>query len=433
MDQKATWTALAGLLLLLSVAALLFGIEQDQFPRILLAYSTGFIGFYGLIKNKIGIVGIIIIALATRCMALLSFPALSDDIYRYIWDGLQWSQGNNPFAYLPINQPHPSDYENMLIRLMNSPHYHSIYPPVLQLLFFGVTDTIAAPLIKQTFLLKGIVLFVETIGMIATYFLLKKWKLPVSRIALYALNPLIIVELLGNLHLEIIMIAFLAIALLCFSYRRYILMGLVLSLSVLSKLTTLLILPFLYKKTDIRTFLKIVGTTMTCVILSFYLMLSGTLENFLTSLNLYFQKFEFNASIYFFFRFIGKSIIGYNPIYVLGPLLSVISASMILYFAHIQKKTKNIQDAIPYILFALTCYFLLSTTVHPWYISTLVFLSIFTRYSYVQYWSYLAVFSYSLYYLDGAYYYGAITLEYLILAYFIVKELRTNHKVLFKQ
>jgi hypothetical protein len=46
---------------------------------------------------------------------------------------------------------------------------------------------------------------------------------------------------------------------------------------------------------------------------------------------------------------------------------------------------------------ALTAYLLLATTVHPWYISTLVVFSVFTGYRYPVIWSLLVVFSYFAY------------------------------------
>ena len=45
----------------------------------------------------------------------------------------------------------------------------------------------------------------------------------------------------------------------------------------------------------------------------------------------------------------------------------------------------------------LSVYLFLSTTVHPWYLCTLIFLNVFTSYSYIIVWSYLAILSYSAY------------------------------------
>lgn len=428
MEQKKALNILASAIFLSGIVTLLFFVEQDQFYYIFLAYSVTFLGFYGIIQNGLSLVGILTLIALTRIITLFSFPALSDDIYRYMWDGLQWTQGNNPFSYLPSQQVNASAFEQMLIQRMNSPNYYSIYPPVLQLIFYIVADTFPPPLVRQVCFLKGIILFIEALGILATIFLLKKWNLPLKRIALYSLNPLIIVELLGNIHFEVIMIAFLAIAILCLSCKKHILGSIFLSLSILSKMTTLIILPFLFKKMNLPTFIKVASVTLLSVILGFTLILWGSFENFMMSLNLYFQKFEFNASIYFLFRYIGKSIIGYNPIYVVGPLLSIISAITIVFTALIQKKSKGIQNSMLYLLIGYTCYLLMSTTVHPWYLSTLLFISIFTQFRYIQIWSYLIILSYSLYHEDGGLYYWCITLEYVILSYFLYRDLSFLNK-----
>ena len=48
-------------------------------------------------------------------------------------------------------------------------------------------------------------------------------------------------------------------------------------------------------------------------------------------------------------------------------------------------------------LYLLTFYFFISTTVHPWYLCFLVFLSAFSTYKYPLIWSALVVLSYSAY------------------------------------
>jgi len=45
------------------------------------------------------------------------------------------------------------------------------------------------------------------------------------------------------------------------------------------------------------------------------------LSNIGSSIGLYFQRFEFNGSIYYLFRWLGQQVSGYNQIRLLGPLL----------------------------------------------------------------------------------------------------------------
>ena len=52
-------------------------------------------------------------------------------------------------------------------------------------------------------------------------------------------------------------------------------------------------------------------------------------------------------------------------------------------------------------LLALAFYYFTATTVHPWYIATLLLLSLFTNYKFPLVWSFVIVLSYSAYTLNG--------------------------------
>ena len=51
-------------------------------------------------------------------------------------------------------------------------------------------------------------------------------------------------------------------------------------------------------------------------------------------------------------------------------------------------------------LFGISFYFLLATTVHPWYIATPLLLSVFTKYRFPIVWSAVIMLSYSAYQKD---------------------------------
>ena len=75
-------------------------------------------------------------------------------------------------------------------------------------------------------------------------------------------------------------------------------------------------------------------------------------------------------------------------------------------------------------LFAVSFYFLLSTTVHPWYIATPLLLGIFSKYRFPIVWSFVVMLSYSAYGKDGFdENLWLVGLEYFIVAGFAVWEL----------
>jgi hypothetical protein len=120
------------------------------------------------------------------------------------------------------------------------------------------------------------------------------------------------------------------------------------------------------------------------------------LENYGASVGLWFGTFEFNASVYYIIREIGFEFTGYNIIGTVGKILPVITLIWILLFAAI-RKNQFPEILLTSILFSFTMYLVLSTTVHPWYLTIPLLFSIFTKYRYMVVWSGLVFLSYSAY------------------------------------
>lgn len=70
-------------------------------------------------------------------------PTLSDDVYRYVWEGRVWLAGYSPFTHAP-NDPALLFLRDEAWSHVNHPEVSSIYPPLAQALFvvlsgFGVS------------------------------------------------------------------------------------------------------------------------------------------------------------------------------------------------------------------------------------------------------------------------------------------------------
>jgi len=122
----------------------------------------------------------------------------------------------------------------------------------------------------------------------------------------------------------------------------------------------------------------------------------GLIENFASSIDLYFRKFEFNASFYYIIRWIGYKTIGWNIIQKAGPLLGLIVFTFVLLISLIRKNEKPKQLMIS-LLFAISVYYFFSTTVHPWYIAIPLILSVFTQYKFAVIWTFTVMLSYFAY------------------------------------
>jgi hypothetical protein len=416
----------------LGILILLFFANIDQFPIIITGYSISFIAFFFLLRTIDSVKAGLHIGWGIRIAAIFAFPLLSDDIYRFIWDGWLINEFVNPFAYLPIDVPlNFATFQNYLLESMNSPEYYSVYPTILQLMFAITVLIIPTSIIGQSIVLKLMLLGFEIITVRYALKILRHFNKDSRLILLYFLNPLVIVELMGNLHMELVMISGFSVLLYYFfcgarGPKKAIISAFALSFSVAAKLITLIAVPFLIKRLiqnrRINKLVQFFGWFALFFALFFIPMFLLNYENFGKGLDLYFQKFEFNASIYYLIRSVGFWIKGYNIIGSLGPSLAILAAITILSIAFFEKKT-SLESLSTSMLFGLSAYYFLSTTVHPWYTALLVFLSVFSGYRFAIFWSFLAVLSYAKYYQGGVYYFPAITVEYVLLFGAIAHEL----------
>lgn len=150
------------------------------------------------------------------------------------------------------------------------------------------------------------------------------------------------------------------------------------------------------------------------------------LENYLATLQLWFKNFEFNGSIYYIVRWIGYEAKGYNIIRQLGEVTPWILAMIVLLFSFLKVK-KTAKEVFVAMLLLLSCYYFMASVVHPWYVINLVFLSLFTRFSFPLIWSAMVLLSYVTYaHPDFQENYYLIGVEYGIvfgvLAYELIKK-----------
>lgn len=402
--------------------------RQQDFYELLIPISISFSIYFHLLNRKaINTRFWIFVAFLLKVILVFSFPHFSDDIYRFAWDGNLIKSGHSPYASLPSDIVNNSIYkvDHRLFEQMNSPDYYSVYPPINQF-FFWISSLLAGSNIYlYAFITKMLLLIADIGSAIGLIKILAYFKMDKSKVLIYILNPLLLIELNGNLHFEGVMICFFIWALVFLYQHKYLLASLMIALSIGTKLVPILFLPiflkYLWKNPQRNKFL--VSLFIFGLVMIIPLIYGVQWQNFAKSLDLYFQKFEFNASIYYLIRWIGKLISGYNLIHFIGPALGLISMIVVFYLSW-TKKVLTIIDIAKYALIALSVYYFNTTTVHPWYMSFLVMLSVFVPYKYALVWSAMIVLSYS-HYLGGGYQekYLFITIEYIVVAYFIWKDI----------
>ena len=429
--QAVQWPeALLGLAFLLVLIPLNYLLEQDQFPKILASYSLLF-GIYFLVLKKGQLHFWISIAFLARISLLFAFPNLSDDIYRFIWDGYLNNLGFNPFAEIPSyyidQQIAPAYLSPELYQKLNSPHYHSVYPPFAQGIFSTATYLAGQNWLAVSTLIKALILIAETGTIILIYRLLKSYRIHPRNLLIYALNPLIIIELSGNVHFEAFLIVFFFLALQALLRHKPFQAALFMGLSISSKLITLIPQIFLIRRFSIKKLL-LYGLALLLVLgISFSPFLSADfLFNMTDSLDLYFRNFEFNASIYYLLDWIIKLKFGYGMIHYIGPILSLITLLACIILA-IRDRSTDVLGLIQISFWAFCIYLIGSTTVHPWYLALPIALSVFTSYRFILIWSALACLSYIKYSDYEHLYFVVIIIEYLIVFGYMIWEI-TQHR-----
>jgi alpha-1,6-mannosyltransferase len=411
----------------LAAIAQTYFLERTDAAALMLLGAIQFsIYFFIIIKNKFELKKTLVFAVFLRIVIVFALPNLSDDIYRFLWDGTLWHEGLHPLAATPtqVLAQHSTPVLSALHPLLNSPDYFTIYPSVCQAAFF-VATACAKILTHDTHIyiyigavaLKLLLAFAECATLLLLPKLLESLGLSPNKTAIYALNPLVLHEICGNAHCEGFMVFFFVAAAFVFvqypkTLKNTLFVTFLYSLSICSKLLPLLFLPlflgmnminksksekgsslyFYFKKVFLVYFLIGVFT----ILLSLPLFNTAFLTNFGASLNLYFQKFEYNASLYYIASAFGFWLKGYNWIAVVGPAVAIFGIIAILGLAvhFFIKKEKTATDFFKYALFTITAYLLCTTILHPWYLILPILLACFTDFNYPMLWTMLIFVTY---------------------------------------
>lgn len=463
LNKTPLLLALTSVLFYLSFA---YDLQRTDYTKLIMLYAALFFLFYKLVQLlKTNLKLLTWLAFGFRVIFLLAIPNLSQDFYRFIWDGRMILQGFNPYLYTPESfisvGEFPVTQAQELYNGMgslNASHFTN-YPPINQLCF-GIASLFSGKSILGSAIVLRLLIITADFGTL--YFgkkLLEKLNLSIRNIFWYLLNPFIIIELTGNLHFEGVMIFFLIWSLYLLHSGKWKLASVVFALSVSVKLIPLLFLPLFYQwfvkkegsialnltkdneilnqvqydkkkipelaiMTKLITFYAIIGAITILLFLPFYS--SEFVTNYTETVALWFSNFEFNASIYYIIREIGYTFRGYNEIAIIGKIIPILVILFVIIMTFFRKNKTTVQ-LITAMLLTLSFYYFTATTVHPWYIATLLILSVFTKYKFPLVWSFVIILSYLAYLnLDTANKsenLWIIALEYMVVFGFLIREL----------
>jgi hypothetical protein len=402
LNSKNTAVSIIGISMILYIIWA-YNLVRFEHGKLLLIYTLLFGGYYFIVKNQgIKESWLSYLAVLFRLLFLLAIPNLSQDFYRFIWDGRLILEGLNPYLHTPNELVDTSlglfPQMNTLCEGMGalSAKHYSNYPPIHQLPFI-----IAALISKHSVLGSVVVLRLILISadlgiLVFGKKLLKKLNKPTRTIYWFILNPLVIIELTGNLHFEGLMLCFFIMSVYFIHSKKWHMAAVIMALSIAVKLVPILSLPLFMNKLGRRKSVLFYSITAAFFAMLFIPFFSFQfLENFSTTIGLWFLNFEFNASVYYFLKGTLAYVNGVSLINSMGVIVVCVVTLQTSYLLLIRKKETS--EIILTILWILSGYYFISTTVHPWYIISLLLLSVFTNYKFVLVWSYTLILSYLAY------------------------------------
>ena len=421
-----TWRFVVYLLFAALFMLINYGIQRTDFVQLISLYSCTFLLYLLLCKywtseqlvTEAKWLGIFI-----RFSILFSMPNLTDDFYRFIWDGHLTINNINPYAYTP-DMLKEQNYlganhevlNDKLYQSLNSKPYFTIYPPLSQFMFAVSAHLSGGHLVLNQIILKLFIFLFELGSILLIPKILKQFSLSSNLQLWYTLNPLVILELTGNLHFEAIMIFFLLLALYWMNKHQLSLSAIAFGFAIGAKLWPIMLMPLLFKKLGFKATIQYsIISGVVSIITLFPMILQYA--NIFSSLNLYFQQFEFNGSVYYFLRWVidkDERFWIFDLMRRMLPVFTLLSISYLSYKYH-----KN--HFVTALQLAFSIYCLFATTMHPWYITPLIMLSVFSGYRYPIVWSLLIYFTY-ITYIDTTYpeNYFVVVMEYVIvIGYFL--------------
>ena len=339
-------------------------------------------------------------AVLFRLTVLATSPSLSDDIYRYIWDGHLMNQGVNPYLE-PVDSPTLDVYAIPERDQVNHAWMASPYLPVAQAYFAVITWI--SPGSTRAFQISAVLLDAVT-GLLVMILLGQKGIR--SRSALiYLWNPLVVVEFAQGAHVDAFMI-FLIMVSLYFALQdtlddrkrsRWLNASVItLAAATLTKGLPILLVPLLLRRWGWRR-LVVYGISLAVPCTLFAAGagwgMSGSLDGkgLFGALRIYLSYWNFNSSLYHWLEvgLTGYQTAGGVPVEVVGEgvirfarlLTSGVLALIVLWVGLFAWRRDNYDSGnwverdrrfLRLATIPLGAYLLLTPTLHPWYVTLLL-------------------------------------------------------------
>ncbi len=339
------------------------------------------------------------------------YQLFDNDIWRYLWDGHVWANGINPYKYSPIDENLDSlagemqtvesefydevatDSENEIFDESQAEitesneipvvEQHEIWQDIRENINYADVTTIYPPLAQFIFrlsyaiapgsvlMMKSLLVGCELVGILFLALSLKRLKLPVASIVLYAWNPLMIKVFAGSGHADSILVMMLCATVYFVIRGMKSMTAITFGLAILAKISPIFLMPFIVRR---------VGWLRSCLIVFVvflgYLPFLDAGQNLFAGFLKFAREWQFNPGIYAFIRYLGEFFVDDATFFArIFCLILIISITFWLIFRDdLTEKTFVKSAAI-----VLGSLIIFSPTVMPWYLSWVLPVAVLAR------------------------------------------------------
>ena len=317
---------------------------------------------------------VIAAALVFRLTLLGSPPSLSDDVYRYVWDGRVQLSGINPYLH-PPSAPELEHLRDEFYPVINHKDVATVYPPLTQVIFRLVCSLAPGPTAMKCVLVLfefGIVLLLVEI--------LRQRRQDERRVLIYAWNPLPVIEIAGSGHSDALGVFLLMLAIYALGSGRRIAAVWALAGGFLVKFVPVLALAVFWRQMgpgwlEVRRRWPLL--CFPALVAAAYLPFAGAGAQLFAGLQTYAHKWSFNEAIFALLYGVLKDP-GPAPDDAALMLAKWICAGVLLLV--MLWTALHCTDVHRALFVVLGAWLLLMPTLHPWYLMWILpFLALFPR------------------------------------------------------
>ena len=226
--------------------------HSPEFVALMICAGVAYVAALALVSRGPGsrrvLVVCLLLGVVWRLALVTSAPLVSDDVYRYVWDGRVQRHGFNPYETTPDDAAVQHLHTEVTRRIdPTSAELPTIYPPAAELLFRLVTT-----LHESTVAMIVVVVVCDLLIVLVLW----RWLVMTGRdpwwVLAYAWHPLVALEGAGSGHIDLVGTLLVVTTVYALANRWSLLAAAALALSVAVKFLPIVLVPLLWRRVRLR-------------------------------------------------------------------------------------------------------------------------------------------------------------------------------------